>query len=663
MEKLTVYADVIVNISVSSLDKPFQYRIPDPLTETVQIGSRVKVSFGGRMTSGYVVGLSHQAELPEEKIHPIEGIYDKSVRIEDRMIALAFWMKERYGCTLNQALSAVLPTKAVVRKGTQKKNLTDLLDDVEIMSPLPLNKEQEDARKAILEEQAGANRPVLLHGVTGSGKTEVYMSIVDEMIRQGRQTILLIPEIALTYQNLRRFYQRFGARIGVVHSRQSKGEKYETFEKARKGQLDLIIGPRSALFSPFPNLGLIVVDEEHEESYFSELSPRYHSVEVAKQITKICGASLLLGSATPSMDSYYRAKSGEYRLVTLKNRAVESSRLPKVEIVDLREELQSGNKSIFSRSLKEKIADRLEQKEQIILFLNRRGYAGFVSCRSCGKALLCPHCDVSLTYHRDGSLRCHYCGYHIRMPDRCPSCGSPYVAAFGTGTQKVETILQKEFPAARILRMDADTTRGKGGHERILSVFSHQGADILLGTQMIVKGHDFSNVSLVGILAADLSLYSGDYRAAERTFNLLTQAAGRAGRSRLPGEVIIQTYLPEHYAIVKAAAQDYEGFYEEELSRRELLHYPPAGAMLSVLVSGSDIEETARLAQSLADLVPARFPDAGATVLGPAAHPRSKVQDQYRQQLFVKHPDDAVLMQIRNEMEALADADAQFDIK
>ena len=386
-------------------------------------------------------------------------------------------------------------------------------------------------------------------------------------------------------------------------------------------------------------------------------------MEVARQITSLSGASLLLGSATPSLDSYRRAKTGEYRLVTLKKRAVENSVLPKVEIVDLREELRSGNKSVFSRSLKEKIAERLERKEQIMLFLNRRGYAGFVSCRSCGKALVCPHCDVSLTYHRDGSLRCHYCGYHIRMPDRCPSCGSPYVAAFGTGTQKVETILSKEFPEARILRMDADTTGGKGSHEQILSVFSHQGADILLGTQMIVKGHDFSKVSLVGILAADLSLYSGDYRAAERTFDLLTQAAGRAGRSTLPGEVVIQTYLPEHYAIVKAAGQDYEGFYEEEYSRRELLHYPPAGAMLSVLVSGSDSEENAQLAQSLADLVPARFADTGAAVLGPAAHPRSKVQDQYRQLLFVKHPDEKVLLSIRNAMEALAGIRAQFDIK
>ncbi|MBO4872132.1 MAG: primosomal protein N' [Lachnospiraceae bacterium] len=656
-----MYADIIVNISASDLDRSFQYRIPEELREIIRPGSRVDIPFNRRQISGFVVGLSELPAIDEEKILPITGLSKKSVPVEDRMMALAAWMRDRYGCTMNQALMTVLPVKKAAKRGKTKVEGPALQDVAPAAAP-PLNAAQAAAAQAIHTEMRGQNRPSLLFGVTGSGKTEVYMAVIEEMLKEKKQVILLIPEIALTYQNLKRFYARFGARIGVINSRQSAGEKSETVDRAKKGQIDLVIGPRSALFTPMPRLGLIIIDEEHEESYRSELSPRYHSVEVAEKLSALSGAGLVLGSATPSLESFYKAKNGRYQLLELRGRAVPESRLPAVYVVDLRQEMKEGNKSIFSRLLREKIEERLARQEQIMLFLNRRGYAGFVSCRSCGKALKCPHCDVGLTYHRNGFLKCHYCGFQIPFPDKCPACGSPYIAAFGTGTQKVESIVQKAFPQAKVLRMDADTTKGKEGHSRILSAFSHQAADILVGTQMIVKGHDFPRVSLVGILAADLSLYSSDYRAAEQTFELLTQASGRAGRGTLAGEVVIQTYSPEHYAVVTAAAQDYEAFYAEELPRRELLHYPPAGGMLSVTVSGADEAENETFAKELAERIRAEYTASGADVIGPTAHFRSKVQDIYRQQLFVKHPDKAILQKIQEMTRETGGVRIQTDI-
>nr|MBQ6242599.1 primosomal protein N' [Lachnospiraceae bacterium] len=658
---MPLYADIIVNISVSSLDRTFQYLVPEEMADTIRPGSRVDIPFGTRTVSGYVVGLGDTPLLEPAKIKPILGYAPKGVALEDRAMALAAWMRERYGCTMNQALATVLPAKKAVRKGRAKLP-APAWEGLEMLPPAPLNDAQTRVAQGIEEELAGRNRPVLLHGITGSGKTEVYMAVMEKVMAAGKQVILLIPEISLTYQNVRRFYQRFGDRIGLIHSRQSQGEKYETVEKARKGELSLVIGPRSALFTPFPDLGLIVIDEEHDDSYFSETSPRYHSVEVAEKLAHLCGAGLILGSATPSLDSYYQTQTGAYRLEKLEARAVENSTLPRVEVVDLRREMKEGNKSIFSRSLKSKMEERLAKKEQIILFLNRRGFAGFVSCRSCGKPLICPHCDVSLTLHRGAQLKCHYCGYQIPAPQNCPSCGSPYIAAFGTGTQKVEGLIEKTFPGAKVLRMDADTTKGKEGHSRILSAFARGGADILLGTQMIVKGHDFPKVSLVGILAADISLYREDYRAAEQTFELLTQAAGRAGRAGLPGEVVIQTYQPDHYAVEAAARQDYEAFYREEIVRRQLLHYPPSGGMLEVLVSGLEEAENTALAESLAEDVRRRYGPSGADVIGPAPHFRGKVQDVYRQVLLIKHPDRALLLQIAARLREEGNTRVQSDL-
>ncbi len=658
-----MYADIIVNISRSEVDKSFQYRIPPEMEEQVSLGSRVEIPFGRRTVSGTVIGLGTEPLLEEDKIRDILGPAKRAYPLEQRMILLAAWMRDCYGCTMNQALKCVLPAKKSVRKGRTRVESTPLPSEEERDLPPELTEEQQQALGQLTEEQQAENRPCLIFGVTGSGKTELYMALIRRAIEKKQQAILLIPEISLTYQNLRRFYRRFGSRIGVINSRQSEGEKCETLEKARNGELDLVIGPRSALFTPFPRLGLVIIDEEHEESYRSELTPRYHAREVAEQLCRLCGASMVLGSATPSLESYYRCEQGRYRLVRLTRRAVEGAALPKVELVDLRTELAEGNKSVFSRLLTEKIEDRLARKEQIMLFLNRRGFAGFVSCRSCGKALKCPHCDIGLTYHKSGyRLKCHYCGYSVPYPDSCPSCGSPYIAAFGTGTQKVETLVQQAFPEARVLRMDADTTARKDGHSRILSAFSQEEADILVGTQMIVKGHDFPKVTLVGILAADLSLYAPDFRAAERTFALLTQAEGRAGRGERPGEVVVQTYMPEHYAITAAAAQDYESFYREEMGFRRLMHYPPSGGLLGALILGSDKADTEKRALLFKETVEEQFAGRGLQLIGPGEGGAQRLKDIYRQMILVKHPSAALLREVRSWGERLLGEGAQFDL-
>jgi primosomal protein N' (replication factor Y) len=496
------------------------------------------------------------------------------------------------------------------------------------------------------EYSRGIRNTYLIHGVTGSGKTEVYMEFISHVVKEKKQVIMLIPEISLTWQTVMRFYKRFGNRVSVLHSRMSAGERYDQYERARTGDIDIIIGPRSALFAPFQNLGLIIIDEEHENSYKSELSPRYDARETAAMRAKMSGAALVLGSATPSLESYTKALKGEYRLLTLKERARASAALPTAEIVDLREELKAGNRSIFSRRLKELIEDRLEKGEQTMLFINRRGYATFVSCRSCGEALKCPHCDVTLTLHRDGMMRCHYCGYTVPQPKRCPSCSSPYIAPFGTGTQKIEEMAGKMFPQARILRMDFDTTSKKGGHQEILSAFGRGEADILIGTQMIVKGHDFPKVTLVGALAADLSLYASDYRCTEETFNLLTQAAGRAGRGEKAGCMVIQTYQPDHYSIQAAAAQDYERFYDREMAFRKMLGYPPAVGLLTIQLQSKKEELLARAGESLTTFLPEDL-----AFIGPVNAPVYKVNDIYRKFLYIKHENYDILIQIRKMAE------------
>lgn len=511
-----------------------------------------------------------------------------------------------------------------------------------------------------LQEGKDIPRVSLIHGITGSGKTEVYIAIIEEIVKRGRQAIMLIPEISLTYQTLMRFYRHFGDRVSVMNSTLSESEKSDQFERARRGEIDVIIGPRSALFTPFPRIGAIIMDEEHESSYKNESMPKYHTREVAEKIASMQNGVVVLGSATPSLESYYQAKEGKYRLYEL-SRRLTGGTLPSVEITDLREELRAGNHSILSRRLSELVSDRLAKGQQTMLFLNRRGFSGFVSCRSCGFVPKCPHCSVSLSLHRGGRLLCHYCGYEEPMPDKCPECGSPYISGFHAGTEQAESFLSRQFPKARILRMDADTTRTKGSYEKILSSFANEEADILIGTQMIVKGHDFPNVTLVGILLADQSLNASDYRSAERTFQLLTQAAGRAGRGKYPGDVVIQTYEPEHYSIVHAAHQNYEEFYREEMVYRKLLRYPPAEHLLAIqIISRSEehaslfAHKTRALLEQLTAATREKNPDR-LLFIGPAPAVLEKLRDEYRYVIYVKSPDYDTLIVCKDGVEAAAE--------
>ncbi len=569
--------------------------------------------------------------------------------IEDEII--------EYSLVINKLNISAQTIKALVNKGyialdvqEYYRNPVKVKDDDS--KAHQLNKEQRYITDSITNDyDKGIRKTYLIHGVTGSGKTEVYMELIEHVIEQGKQVIMLIPEISLTYQTVVRFYRRFKDKVSIMNSRLSKGERYDQFMRAKNNDISIMIGPRSALFTPFTNLGLIVIDEEHEGAYKSETSPRYHARETAIEIARQSGASVILGSATPSVDAYYNALRGNYSLFTLDERASKDSAMPTVYVEDLREELKNGNKSIFSHRLQKLIQDRLEKKEQIMLFLNKRGYAGFVSCRACGHVFTCPHCDISLTAHNNGKLICHYCGYQEPVRKICPKCGSKYVSGFRAGTQQVEEMVHRMYPDAKTLRMDMDTTSAKNSHEKILAAFAGNEADILIGTQMIVKGHDFPNVTLVGVLAADMSLYASDYRAAERTFELLTQAAGRAGRGSKPGEVVIQTYTPEHFSIQAASRQNYIDFYNEEIQYRSMLSYPPVSNMLMIRF----MSKNEKLLRSILDRDAHMIldeEDENCQVIGPTPAGVYKINDVYSMLIYVKCCDYSRLTDIKDRLEA-----------
>ena len=548
-------------------------------------------------------------------------------------------LKEKASVT-DSPIHTLLQKGVLVEQRRQEKRDVFQLEDYTSTQPFYPTPEQAQALALLREEeQKEGKRPILLHGVTGSGKTEIYMQLIEHVVMEGKQAIVLVPEISLTPQIMERFISRFGKRVSVTHSRLSLGERLDQWRKARDGEISIIIGPRSALFMPFSNLGVIVMDECHESSYISDVTPKYHTREGARKLSDLTGALLVMGSATPDIDSYHRAVTGEFLLLQLKERT-KGSRLPEVFVTDMRKELEDGNRSAFGLPLQQAIRENLEKGQQTMLFLNRRGYSTFVSCRKCGEALTCPSCNVSYTYHAsDKALVCHYCGKEVPVPKTCPSCGSHYIRYFGTGTQKIEEETRRLFPEASILRMDADTTTGKNGHARILELFGKGKADILIGTQMIAKGHDFPNVTLVGILAADLSLNLGTYQAAENCFQLITQAAGRAGRGELPGQVFIQTYQPENHSIRMAAAQDYEGFYQEEILLRQAMEYPPFSHIFSVLITGEMEQEVILAAQRLGAFMNHYAERAGCTVVGPAPAPLPKFRGEFRWQIFAKGTD------------------------
>ncbi len=560
-------------------------------------------------------------------------------------------------------VTSKLNISAAVIKALEEHGIITVSDEKSFRNPvkhleskgynLVLNENQRLVVDSIMKDiNDGCHSTYLLKGVTGSGKTEVYMELIANVLDRGEQAIVLIPEIALTYQTVMRFYNRFGDRVSIINSRLSQGERYDQFERAKTGDVDIMIGPRSALFTPFPNLGLIIIDEEHENSYKSESVPRYHAREVAIEYARMNNASVVLGSATPSVDSYYNAKIGKYKLLEL-NQRVEEKPLPDCEVIDLRQELKNGNRSILSERLQELMEDRLEKGQQTMLFINRRGMSGFMSCRACGYVVKCPHCDVSLSQHNNGRMVCHYCGYEEPVPTVCPSCGSKYISGFKAGTQKIEQMVQNRFPTARILRMDFDTTRTKDSYEKILQAFANREADILIGTQMIVKGHDFPNVTLVGVLAADMSLHVSDFHSAERTFELLTQAVGRAGRGKEPGQAIIQTYDPENFSIETARKQDYEAFYSQEIEYRQMLFYPPVWNLLVIHIQCVNQNSNDIAAEKLVlccdELI--KNLDKRVQLVGPADATVSRVNDVYRKVIYIKTKEYDTLVDIKDNIE------------
>ncbi|HZK71880.1 MAG TPA: primosomal protein N', partial [Clostridia bacterium] len=629
------YAGVVVNNDSVQVDKIFTYKIPITLIGSVHLGFRVKVPFGrgNRTLDAFVLELYEQCDNVNN-IKEIASVCDEIPLLKITDIELVKIMKKKYLCTYLECIKVMIPrgiTKGIKKKTAlllttckdlegkflnepykniyeliQSNNLKynknefsklfntslssintmikhELLETQEIVinryseknysryEEKTLNENQKQTVDLIMNSK---KKKFLIHGVTGSGKTEIYLNLVSNMLKDNKQSIILIPEISLTPQMVERFKGRFGRDIAVFHSRLSDGERYDEWMRVKLGNVKIAIGARSAIFLPFENLGLIVIDEEHEASYKSDSDPKFDAREIAYMKCELENCLLILGSATPSIESYYRSTINELELITIDERA-DGAAMPKVAIVDMREELMNNNRSIFSKSLHEGITESLRKNEQIILFLNRRGFSTFVSCRKCGYVFKCKKCDISLTYHSASDyLTCHYCGEKERISKVCPSCGSTYVKYFGVGTEKIEQEINRIFPSARTLRMDFDTTRKKNSYEYIYNTFKNKQADILIGTQMVAKGLDFENVTLVGVIAADLSLNLPDFRAFERTFQLLTQVSGRAGRGSKEGNVVIQTYSADNLTLQYAANNDYDSFYKDEIMMRRAMDYP-----------------------------------------------------------------------------------------
>lgn len=694
-----MYAEIILNSEAIEIDRPFTYKVPLDMEEKVKVGQMVKVPFGVRSkpVEGFILDLKEEEINVSFKIKNILSVENEEPVITEEDLKLINFLREEYLCKYIDAIRLLIPVGILKGAKSKSRSVIVYIDDnlesiknsdgyLEVInfikrntgkytkseltkehgvSLYKLNKliehgliksEKEivfryntreynkDVEKKLTAEQSMAveaiedseENLILLKGVTGSGKTEVYMRLVEKVLTEGKSAIVLVPEIALTPQMIERFKGRFGSNVALFHSKLSDGERFDEWYRVKEGKASLIIGARSAIFLPAKKLGLIIIDEEHENTYKSDQNPKYQTKEVAEFISKLKGCKIILGSATPTIESYYRAISGEMKLVELNHR-IDNRPMPEMKLVDMREELRSGNKSIFSRRLYASMQQKLEKGEQIILFLNRRGFSTFVSCRSCGYVFDCENCDISMTYHKNGFLVCHYCGKTKKQPNLCPKCGSKYVKFFGAGTERVEEEVRKYLKNAKILRMDVDTTRAKDSHEKIYNAFKAGEADILIGTQMVSKGLDFPNVTLVGILSADMSLNLPDYRAAERSFQIITQVAGRAGRGEKEGEVIVQTYTPEHYSLQYAKKYDYEDFYEKEFTIRAMMGYPPFGRILLINGIGKNEDELKKQMIFLGKKVKEKAEEfGGLEVLGPTPCIIYKIKENYRWQIIVK---------------------------
>lgn len=715
-------AEVIIDTSVKSLNKTFDYEIPTDLSDKVIVGSRVFVPFGNQknLEEGIVVKIK---EMSEYKVKEIKGLQKEQIKSE--YISLAKWMSYRYFCNIAECLKLMLPPgrtakditkrvnektvncfeinksedeirealdnnliksekqknvleyllnngkstmsdiqlfndaslavvnslvkKGFVRKGVEKVSRNPFVHKIGVKSvDLELTNEQQLAYNSI--KNSGE---YLLYGITGSGKTEIYLQLIEKMLKQGKSSIMLVPEISLTPQTIDRFIARFGEEeIAVLHSKLSTGERFDEWNKIKDGKAKIIIGARSAIFAPAQNLGLIVIDEEHDESYQSEASPRYDSIEVAEYLCNKFNIPLVLGSATPSMREFYKAKMGKINLLTLSKRA-NNSTLPKVEIVDLRDELANGNKTMISYKLQEEIKKNIETKKQTILYFNRRGFSSFLMCQDCGHTFKCDRCDITLTYHKvENKLKCHYCGEEYQIPRECPQCGSKNIKYIGAGTQKLEEQIKEMFPMASTIRMDIDTVSKKNSHEIILDKFRQENINILIGTQMVVKGHHFPNVTLVGAIFADTSLNIGDFRANERTFQTLTQVAGRAGRGNDEGRVIIQTFNPENYAIQYSKTQNYDLFYSTEIGIRKQLKYPPFCDIIAIALTGNNEKNLVTFSKNihmyLRDrVIKEKF---GVLLYSPVQCPIYKIKDKYRMRILIKCLYDDRMHKLLNDM-------------
>lgn len=634
-------AKSIVEVAVPlPIAATFHYRVPQPLKRKVAIGQRLWVSFGSRRLLGIIVGFPKRTEVPHLKI--IDEILDQEPVLDQELLELTRWVASTYQTGWGEALQTALPSP--LRRGlhTMKSREEEAVLSLPPTEPLKLNSEQEQALKTIARAIADRRHQVfLLHGITGSGKTEVYLQAIHLVLAQGRTSIVLVPEISLTPQAIERFQGRFGVeRVALLHSGLLESQRLQQWWRIQRGVARIVVGARSAVFAPVRELGLVVVDEEHEPSYKQEDAPRYHAREVAIHRAQQGQAPVILGSATPAMETTYQAMKRRFRLLPLRQR-IEEVPLPKVEVIDLREQFSlRGRTKIFSRALEEALAETLHQRQQAILFLNRRGFSTFIQCRSCGEVLRCKSCRVPFTYHMVRRLLvCHYCEATLAAPEVCPHCRSQYVRFQGTGTERVESELARLFPEANIARMDTDSTRARGSHAKILKDFEEQKIDLLVGTQMVAKGLDFPQVTLVGVISADTALNLPDFRSAERTFNLLTQVAGRAGRGTLPGRVMVQTYTPHHYAIQAARTHDYDAFYRQEIAIRRQLRLPPFTRLVQLTVRSRKEKKVHSYALKVAELFRRHLPPE-VEVLGPAPATLYRLRRHYRWQVHLKGPSE-----------------------